>query len=400
MRKKEKFDNLEENHIIHCNKCERDLLKNSFNYKEVQENCEYGTCKYCEWLRRHNNIIPEVDDWLENDIKKLIDFILVDKSVYLNDVMYLFSDKTLEDLCKVSNVLKLGKPLKIKTTCEYCGKDVVEFPNVYLKNHNIYCSHECYYKDKPNKIPKGKDNPCYNRITTNCSFCGKEIHVIPYNYNIKNEHGDRFNFCSQKCYHSFRSIYHVEDKCPAYGREMTEEQKNKLKQASLKRMKSEDRLNSKIQIITNNILDNNNISYEREYFIEYYSVDNYLTEYNLMIEVMGNYWHANPIRYNSNKYLLNQKQKGWISNDKRKMSYVLNHYGIKILYLWETELDKSQELCEKLILEYIKANGKLENYHSFNYYIDQNKELQLRKEIITPYQNQNLDEYKHLIKVS
>lgn len=187
---------------------------------------------------------------------------------------------------------------------------------------------------------------------------------------------------------------------PAYGKEMTKETKYKIIQSLLKKMKSEDRLNTNIQLITNVILNRNNIAYEREYFIEYYSIDNYLNDYNLMIEVMGDYWHASPIRYNSKKYLMNQKQKNWISNDKRKSSYVLNHYGIKILYLWETDLNTNPTLCEKLILEYIKTNGKLENYHSFNYYMDENEQLQLRKDIIMPYQEQELDTYKHLFKAS
>lgn len=97
---------------------------------------------------------------------------------------------------------------------------------------------------------------------------------------------------------------------------------------------------------------------------------------------------------------MNERQKDWISNDKRKMSYVLNHYGIKMLYLWETDLEKNYDLCEKLILEYIRTNGKLKNYHSFNYYIDKNENLQLYDQIIIPYQDKNLEEYRHLFKVS
>lgn len=400
MRNKTKFLELDRNHIIHCKICNRDLTKHSFVYSDVQENCNIGVCRYCSWLKRHNSIIPSIDGWSETEVKLLIDFIVNNESIYLNDALSLFDNKTLKELCKASTLLHTGKPSKVKVNCEYCGKEIEEFPNVYYKNANIYCSHECYYNDKTNKLPKGKDSPFYNRIITNCSFCGKEIEVIPYNYNIKNELGESFNFCSQKCYHSFRSIYYIGDKCPAYGREMSEDLKNKLRTASLKRMKSEDRLNSKIQLIINDILDKNKIKYEREYFIKYYSIDNYLSDYNLMIEVMGNYWHSNPMRYNKNKYLMNKKQKGWITNDKRKMSYVYNHFGIKILYLWETDIDANKEMCEKLILEYIKMNGDLKNYHSFNYFLNENSELTLRNDLIVPYQEQQLDTYKHLFKMS
>lgn len=38
-------------------------------------------------------------------------------------------------------------------------------------------------------------------------------------------------------------------------------------------------------------------------------------------------------------------------------------------------------MCEKLILEYIEKNGKLQNYHSFNYIIDDNM-LRLSDDIV------------------
>ena len=60
----------------------------------------------------------------------------------------------------------------------------------------------------------------------------------------------------------------------------------------LKTLQKSDRLNSKIQLTTNFLLDKNNIKYKREYPIEFYSIDNYLTESKLMIEVMGDYWHS------------------------------------------------------------------------------------------------------------
>lgn len=38
-----------------------------------------------------------------------------------------------------------------------------------------------------------------------------------------------------------------------------------------------------------------NIKYINEKTFKYYSVDNYLVDYNLIIEIMGDYFHANPI---------------------------------------------------------------------------------------------------------
>ena len=44
------------------------------------------------------------------------------------------------------------------------------------------------------------------------------------------------------------------------------------------------------------------------------------------------------------------------------------------------DINENFELCKKLIELYIKNNGKLENYHSFNYELNDNNELELIKE--------------------
>ena len=54
-------------------------------------------------------------------------------------------------------------------------------------------------------------------------------------------------------------------------------------------------------------------------------------------------------------------------------------------------------MCEALILKYINTNGKLENYHSFNWNYN-NQILSLNEELIIPYQDMKTDKYKHLIK--
>src|SRR5690625_4684842 len=142
--------------------------------------------------------------------------------------------------------------------------------------------------------------------------------------------------------------------------------------------------NTSIQRVINNILDKNNIKYINEYNCKYYAIDNYLTEHNLMIEVMGDYWHSSPIKYN-HKGLLNSTQLDRVHTDKRKRSYLKNKYGINVLYLWEGDIRKDPKKCELLIKQYISSNGVLDSYHSFNYYIDKSKGIRLKNKIIKPY---------------
>ena len=163
--------------------------------------------------------------------------------------------------------------------------------------------------------------------------------------------------------------------------------------------KNSNRLNTKIQLKTNSILEKNKINYEREYRVKYYSIDNYLKDSKLMIEVMGDYWHSSPVRYGENKYFLNNIQYKGIIHDKQKHSYILNHLNVEILYLWESDIKNDVLKCELLILEYIKNNGILSDYNSFNYTVD-NGVLKLNSQIIIPYLKRSAEEIKKYLKTS
>lgn len=129
---------------------------------------------------------------------------------------------------------------------------------------------------------------------------------------------------------------------------------------------------SSVQAAINNLLDDMKISFEEEYDIKYYLVDCYLTDYHLMIEVQGDFWHCSP--------LLNKNSVGIKNNvvkDKRKHTYIKNKYGVEVLYLWEGDIRNNIGLCRKLIETYIASNGKLDNYHSFNYNMDEDGVLTL-----------------------
>ena len=146
-------------------------------------------------------------------------------------------------------------------------------------------------------------------------------------------------------------------------------------------------------MIVNELLDKLLVSYERERAYKYYAVDNYLIDFDLIIEVQGDYWHANPIVFYSK---LNDIQYDRILKDKRKHTYIKNQYGIEVLYLWENDIINRPEVCGKLIQLYVENRGILSNYHSFNYGI-QGKDLVLNDNIIVPYQDREIEEYKKLL---
>ena len=391
---KEEFDNY--NGLLHCRTCGHDVPKIHTAHQKVHKNGDVTRCNVCEWIKRHNGI-PSIPGFSKDEILIALYFLLYEKSIYMNDLANEL-ERTLDDTIDLFQALKIGnKKCLVKTVCECCGEETIKTPNVYKLNQNSYCSLECYWKDKTNKMDHDEDSQFYNRIMTNCTNCGKEIKIIPYNYNKTNSFGDNHNFCCQECYWEYRKKYYVGEKSAMSNYQYTEEQLEKIRNNILKNSRSSKRFDSKIQLSINDILEKNKINYEREYVVKYYAIDNYLTDYNLMIEVMGDYWHVSPLKYNENKYLINKTQQNGLLHDKQKHTYIKTHNDIEILYLWENDINNNIELCEKLILKYIHNNGKLENYHSFNWELKDGN-LFLCNQIIIPYQDMKSDDYKHLLK--
>lgn len=391
---KEEFENYDG--LLYCKACNKNVSKIHMPYKKVYKNGDIARCNVCEWIKRHKGI-PIINGFSEDEIKTALYFLLYEESELINDLADKLT-RTLNNTIDLFQGLKIGnKKCRVRTSCECCGNDTFNPPNVYKLHKNLYCSTECYWKDKSNKIEHGETSQFYNRIKTTCTNCNKPINVIPYNYNKENSFGDNHNFCSKECYWEYRGKYYVGEKCAITGRELTEEQCEKIRLTVLNNSRSAKRFDSKIQLKINNILDRNNISYDREYIIKYYAVDNYLTDVNLIVEVMGDYWHTNPLRYNENKYQINEIQQKGLQHDKQKHTYIKTHNNIEILYLWETDINNNLDLCEALILKYIQNKGILENYHSFNWKYEDGS-LFLCNELIVPYQDKTTDKYRHLIK--
>lgn len=396
---KENFLTYDKSKDVYCECCKQYKPVTSFTYRAIKTNIRSANrCRTCEWLyKNHNGLIPMIDGYSSSEIIEVISFIIEQKGEYVNDIACILN-KTIKEIIVLLYELNLKNlHISVKSNCECCGKEVINPPNVYMKNKFIYCSTDCYWKDKTTKTPHKENSQFYNRIKTNCTNCKKEIEVIQSRYNQRNKLGDNHNFCSKECYWEYRSKYYINEKSGKYNYVYTEEQKDNARMRLLNNLKRDDRLDTKIQLKINDILDNNNISYEREKIFDYYSTDNYLTKQNLIIEVMGDYWHVNPNKYNNNNRYINEMQQKQLHRDKIKYSYIKNHYNIDILYLWETDINKNPKLCEKLIKLYINNDGILNNYHSFNWSIIDDQ-LCLNNEIIIPYQNMSINEYRHLIK--
>lgn len=264
-----------------------------------------------------------------------------------------------------------------KRKCEFCNK---EYDCAKVSTQRFCCTN-CQKEWQKGNV--GIKNNKFSNTQIICNYCNKKFLGFPYMLKDNKKH-----FCCKDCSRKwFAEIY-----------SQTDETKNRSRKIILSCLEQgiiKQKINSSIQIKINNLLDSLNIKYINEYNCKYYSIDNYLSEYNLMIEVMGDYWHCNPNCFDVIKDKSIYKN---ITRDKAKNTYIKKQYNINILYLWEVDINKNINVCKSLILEYIK-NKNLNNYNSFNY-SQINGNLILNKDIIYPYFEIPVSYYKNKIQIA
>lgn len=301
----------------------------------------------------------------------------------------------------------LSQKRRVVIQCSYCGKDIEKTEYQASAHQNHFCSKECSAKykhdttteericeicGKPYETKKispqrfctpdcaneyqktriGRLSPHFRGVEVECEWCKKPFDISPYKVELSERH-----FCSRQCQREW------------YAQVFSQRSdfKQRIREKAIERMSNQSmpQLDTKPQLIINNILDDLKIPYVREYNAKYYAIDNYLPNNNLMIEVQGDYYHSNPKRYSTIDNL-NDTQLQRVGKDKAKHTYIKNQYQIEVLYLWESDIINSPKLCEKLIEKYVNENGKLDNYHSFNYIMD-GDDLTLSSTLVTPFQD-------------
>lgn len=259
--------------------------------------------------------------------------------------------------------------------CEWCGNAFV----TQCSTPQRFCSTQCQHKWQETNI--GIKNSRYTRVKHICDNCGTEYMVKLY----KTKQGGHL-FCSKECRQQwYANVWSQSD-------EWREESRNRA--ATILSSGRCNTVNSAPQIIMDGILSELGIHFVREYRCASYSIDNYLDVYGLCIEVMGDYWHGIPTKYNTIDRIQQIKS---ITRDIKKRQCIVNKYGIPPLYVWESDLKCSKELCTALIQEYVERRGLLDNYHSFNYTLTDDAKLETNKDIIIAYQDMSIEDFKKTI---
>lgn len=109
---------------------------------------------------------------------------------------------------------------------------------------------------------------------------------------------------------------------------------------------SPNRFGSKLETRVKSILDDHGIEYIAQFWIDRKSYDIKLTNTRVVIEIQGDYWHANPMMYNENDILRRDNKtcmaKDIWAKDQRKLD-IAKKYNYNILYLWESELNNASD---------------------------------------------------------
>ena len=106
-----------------------------------------------------------------------------------------------------------------------------------------------------------------------------------------------------------------------------------------------------IEIKIRELLINFGEKFEANHIRDGFSFDIYIPRKNLVIECQGDYWHANPIKYN--KENMNEMQKFNVGRDARKIKY-LEESNINELFIWEWDIKNNFSIVEESIKNLLK----------------------------------------------
>jgi very-short-patch-repair endonuclease len=114
-----------------------------------------------------------------------------------------------------------------------------------------------------------------------------------------------------------------------------------MSQTAIQRiLKTDQNHTSKLEKTFANILDILDIEYKQFYYAKDIKAfyDFYLPDYNVIIEVDGDFWHCNPnSKHNTPKY---ETQKRNLVKDAIKTQWALDN-GYKLLRFWENDINNN-----------------------------------------------------------
>jgi len=209
---------------------------------------------------------------------------------------------------------------RVTFSCDWCGKPV-EYPESHADRSEChFCDAECDAKWRSTNI-RGKNHYAYNQIEVACDQCGKV-----FTQKISRVKKYKKKFCSRNCYDEYLRTHPI-----------SEEKRRMLRRTALKTLSTYPRETS-IEKAIRKWLEKEEIYHIPQHVINNkFCVDFYLPEHNVIIEALGDYFHANPKIYGKGLISLNDIQRQNIGRDKSRFAY-LKKCGYSLYGFWECDI--------------------------------------------------------------
>ena len=146
-----------------------------------------------------------------------------------------------------------------------------------------------------------------------------------------------------------------------YWQALTDEQQNIIIQKRGRDIRLNPRFTSKLETRCCAILNNLCLSYIHQFWINRKSYDFKISHTHLIIEVQGDYWHASPEIYKANDIInypegYKKASEIWAKDEKKRKN--AEKYNYKIIYVWESEFRKNNDIgLSKIIEGRLKSEG-------------------------------------------
>lgn len=140
-----------------------------------------------------------------------------------------------------------------------------------------------------------------------------------------------------------------------YGKKHTEESRRKisdnlklyykdnpleierLRNTALKNLNNQIGKKNSIERLVENYLSSLECTFKYNKIINSKYQYDFVINEKYLLEVQGDYWHANPLKYGDGKKKLSERQMFKVSRDKDKKEYAIEN-GYKIFYIWESDI--------------------------------------------------------------
>lgn len=359
-----------------CSKCnqEKELNKDNFEPRKNTKDGFRNQCKDCRNEIRRKSYVPSENNrkWTDEEISILETYY---PFISAKDI----SEKYLTDRTPEQITDHAIKKLNLKKDSNFHAGWSQEQIDYLIKNYSNY---NITVDELSSKI--GKSNSTVTAMANSLGLFKDSMWTDDEKYLVEKYYPYMKTSELKDIYLKDKSISQITKYANDNSIFKTEELINNIRiNNAINNLKSVNNKKepTKPESIIIDLLNEYNIRYKFQEFKKYYWIDFYLPENNLIIEVQGDYFHCNPLLDLNYKILDKNKI---IAKDIRKHSYFRNK-GVEILYLWESDIIKSLDKCGELIKKYINNNGKLDNYHSFNYSLIDNQLVKISDEVAIGY---------------